>query len=109
MKVLINTVYSEVSSLGFLDDSDLMVDPNFLQASRAPEEKGIEANGDSVVKNKTLFIKDFIIFDNERKGDFDSDLGCFLQNINYFHFSCFSFSPKYLQIWMFFRKIKVSM
>lgn len=29
-------------------------------------------------------IKDFIIFDNERKGDFDSDLGCFLQKDHFF-------------------------
>ena len=39
-----------------------------------------------VVNNNTTYyeIKDFIIFDNERKGDFDSDLGCFLQKDYFF-------------------------
>ena len=39
-----------------------------------------------VVNNSATYdeIKDFIIFDNERKGDFDSDLGYFLQKDNFF-------------------------
>ena len=39
-----------------------------------------------IVNNSATYdeIKDFIIFDNEGKGDFDSDLGYFLQKDNFF-------------------------